>query len=236
MFSSFILGLLLATPSASTEVIVLNYYERPPFMVGQPDGSAAGLTAAPAAALFKKAGVPFRWQKTPAKRQLDEIESGAGYDCGIGWFASVERADTTMLVGPIYRDKPPVILAGPGYPIDPLKPIDEQLAERKSPVLIKDGLTYGGYITRLIRDAQLNTMLVSVEQTRMVKMLAAGRANLMFSTREEADMLLSDSAQLAEQVRAVDLGSEAAGEDRYLICSSKIDEKIIAALRAALVK
>jgi len=236
LFSPVILGLLMAMPSASSELIVLNYYERPPFMVGQPDGSAAGLTADPAAALFKKAGVPFRWQRTPAKRQLSEIESGAGYDCGIGWFGSVERADTTMLVGPIYRDKPPVILAGPGYPIDSAKPIDEQLADRKSPVLIKDGLTYGSYITRLIRDAQLNTMQVSVEQAQMVTMLAAGRANLMFSTREEADMLLSDSTQLAEKVHAVALGPDAVGEDRYLLCSSKIDEKIIAALRAALAR
>jgi len=234
LFSPIILGQLLAMPAASSELIVLNYYERPPFMVGQPDGSAAGLTADPAAALFRKAGVPFRWQKTPAKRQLSEIESGAGYDCGIGWFASVERADTTLLVGPIYRDKPPVVLAGPAYPLDPAKPIDEQLAGRKSPVLIKDGLTYGSYITRLIRDAQLNTILVSVEQAQMVKMLVAGRANLMFSTREEADMLLSDSAQLAEKVHAVPLGPDAVGEDRYLLCSSKIDEKIIAGLRAAL--
>lgn len=233
MFSLLLFGLLMAMPAAPGDVVVLQYYERPPFMVGQPDGSAAGLTADPAAVLFRKAGVAFRWQKTPAKRQLSDIQGGVGYDCGIGWFGSVERADTAQLVGPIYRDKPPVILAGPGYPIDPVKPIDEQLADRKTPVLIKDGLTYGGYITRLIRDAQLNTSLVSVEQSQMLKMLAAGRAHLMFATREEADLLLADKSAPTDKIRAVDL-TDAAGEDRYLLCSSKIDEKIIAALRAAL--
>ncbi|MEI9983078.1 MAG: transporter substrate-binding domain-containing protein [Aliidongia sp.] len=216
------------------ETVVLNYYDRPPYMVPQPDGGATGLTADPAAALFKRAGVPFRWQLTPALRQLSAIKAGAGRDCGIGWFSDAERAGYAVFIGPIHHDKPAVVLAGPGFAVPPGKEIEQLLAEAKLPVLVKDGLTYGRYVTDLIESARLNTVVVPVEQSQMVDMLAAGRAELMFATREEADLLLAAKPAAARKIRIIELAGDKGGEDRYIMCSRKLDPHIIEMLQAAL--
>src|ERR1700727_2058251 len=107
MLPALFVALLAAASATADEVpakdaVILNYYDRPPYMVPQPDGSAAGLTADPAAALFRRAGIPFRWQMTPAKRQLDTIRRGTGRDCGIGWFRADERLGDALLFRPVY--------------------------------------------------------------------------------------------------------------------------------------
>jgi polar amino acid transport system substrate-binding protein len=234
MLPFLVIGASIAAAVPAEDVVVLSYYDRPPYMVAQADGSATGLTADPAAALFAKAGLPFRWQMTPAKRQLSAIRDGAGHDCGIGWFSNAERAAYAVFIGPIYHDKPAVILAGPDFPTDPGRPIERLAAEAKTPILVKDGLTYGRYVTRLIDSARLNTSLVSAEQAQMVDMLVAGRANLMFATREEADLLIADKPGAAAKIRIIDLTGDQVGEDRYLMCSKKMDPKIIEALKAGI--
>ena len=238
MLPALFVALLAAASATADEVpardaVILNYYDRPPYMVPQPNGAAAGLTADPAAALFRRAGIPFRWQMTPAKRQLDMIRRGTGRDCGIGWFRDDERLGYAVFFGPIYHDRPAVILAGPGFAGNAEEPVEQQLQAAKSPILIKDGLTYGRYVARLIVEARLGTTPVSVEQAQMVDMLAAGRAEAMFATREEAELLIAGQPA-ARKLRILDLAGDRDGEDRYVMCSRKLDAHIIEALRAAL--
>jgi polar amino acid transport system substrate-binding protein len=238
MLPALLVALFAAAAAPAEEapgkaVIVLHYYDRPPYMVPQPDGSATGLTADPAAAMFRRAGIPVRWQMTPAKRQLEAIRRGTGRDCGIGWFRDDDRLGYAAFFGPIYHDQPAVVLAGPGFAGDPAQPVEQQLQQAKSPILIKDGLTYGGYIARLIVDAKLGTTPVPVDQAQMVDMLIAGRAELMFSTREEADLLVVGQLA-ARKIRILDLAGDRDGEDRYVMCSRKLDPSLAEALRAAL--
>ena len=229
----FAAAAVAAEDPPAKDAVILNYYDRPPYMVPQPDGAASGLTAGPAAALFRRAGIPFRWQMTPAKRQLDAIRRGAGRDCGIGWFRDDERLGYAVFFGPIYHDRPAVVLAGPGFAGNAEEPVEQQLQAAKSPILIKDGLTYGRYVARLVVEARLSTTPVPVEQAQMVDMLAAGRAELMFATREEAELLLAGQAA-ARKIRILDLAGDRDGEDRYVMCSRKLDAHIIEALQAAL--
>jgi hypothetical protein len=50
------------------ERIDLHLYVRPRYMVQSSETQISGLAADLARAAFDAAGVPFRWQKTPAKR------------------------------------------------------------------------------------------------------------------------------------------------------------------------
>ena len=225
MFSILAIVTLAAAPFSADDVVVLSYYDRPPYMVSQPDGGATGLTADPAVALFERAGIPYRWQMTPAKRQLSQVKEGTGHDCGIGWFKTAERARFAEFIGPLYHDRPAVILAGPGFPFDPARPVEQTLAEVKTLVLVKDGLTYGSYVTKLISRAQLNTSLVTVEQAQMVNMVVAGRA--------EADLLSARWLIPAETIRIIELTGDPTGDDRYLMCSRKMNPRILEALKDA---
>jgi hypothetical protein len=224
---------VMAEAAPAVEPVVLHYYDRPPYMVPQPDGAATGLTADPAAALFRRAGIPVRWQLTPAKRQLEVIRRNAGRDCGIGWFRDAERLGYAHFFGPIHHDRPAVLLAGPGIALEEGVSAEQLLADTKAPVLIKDGLTYGRYVARLITESRLNTQLVAGEQAQMVDMLLAGRAELMFATRAEAELLLT-GRPAAARIRILDLAGDGDGEDRYVMCSHALDAPTVEALQAAL--
>lgn len=83
------LGMVVAAAACiahAEELVTLHFYVRPPYMDQTEGARVRGLTADPAQAAFEKAGIPFRWQQTPTKRQLVLIESGTGLDCGVGWY------------------------------------------------------------------------------------------------------------------------------------------------------
>ena len=109
----WIWGALLCTAGAAQceDTILLSYYERAPYAVRQANGSVTGLTADPAEAAFKKAGIPFQWQLVPAKRQIVNIENARTLECGVGWYKTADRASVGKFTEPIYRDKPTVAVA-----------------------------------------------------------------------------------------------------------------------------
>ena len=83
---------LVVRPAAAQILapITLAYNDRPPYILSLPDGSAAGLTATPAAQAFKAAGIPVIWKKSPTNRQLAELKENTDRQCAVGWFKNPE--------------------------------------------------------------------------------------------------------------------------------------------------
>jgi hypothetical protein len=63
-----------SVPLTSTDVITMHYHERSPYYSSGPLG-VYGICADPAKLAFKKAGIEFHWEKTPASRQLDILKA-----------------------------------------------------------------------------------------------------------------------------------------------------------------
>ena len=88
----FMLSLTIntATCTEGDSPIFLHYNERVPYLITTPDG-VVGLTASQAALVFKKAGIPFKWKKTPSKRQMIVLKNNENCDCLVGWFKNPDR-------------------------------------------------------------------------------------------------------------------------------------------------
>lgn len=156
MHSALCMILAAAGAAHAQGTIDLHFYARPPYMVLGADGNATGLTADPAKAAFDKAGVPFRWQHTPAKRQLVLIESGNGLDCGVGWYKTPEREKFGKFTAPLYRDKPTVAIVRKQFQPQPTT-LAGVVADQALRVVMKVGLTYGQDVVDTI--ARLNMAL-----------------------------------------------------------------------------
>lgn len=228
-------GLLVVavSPVQADEGIILYFYERPPYMVKHGDGEVRGLTADPAAAAFKKAGIPFQWQLSPAKRQLAKIENGQELECGIGWYKTPEREKFAKFTAPIYRDKPTVALARPGFKSGETT-LAALVANPAVRVLMKGGLTYGQDVLRIMATAKANVQVVTGEQLALARMVDAARADFMFSPQEEASMLVSSPELGSSGLKVLTFSDVDDGDTRHIMCSKKVSDDTIARLNRAI--
>ena len=217
------------------DTIDLHFYVRPPYMVKVGEDQASGLTVDPARAAFEKAGVRFRWQQTPAKRQLVVIERGSGLDCGVGWYKTPEREKFGKFTAPVYRDKPTVAIARAKFqPRD--KALAAVVADPATRVVMKAGLTYGQDIVAIMAKAKAQVQTVATEQTNLARIVASGRVDFMFSPQEEAELLVADVEREGEELKVLMFSDVREGATRHILCSPRVSDEVIAKLNAALSK
>ncbi len=222
-----------ATTVQADDAIILYFYERPPYMVRNGDADASGLTADPAAAAFKNAGVAFKWQLSPAKRQLVKIENGHELACGIGWYKTAQREKFAKFTVPIYRDKPTVALARPDF--NPgVTTLAALVANPAVRVLMKGGLTYGQDVVRIMATAKADVQVVTGEQPALARMVNAARADFMFSPQEEASMLITLPEVRPRGLKVLTFSDVDAGNTRHIMCSKKVSDDTIARLNRAI--
>ncbi len=233
MRSTLCMILAVAGAVHAQEVIDLHFYVRPPYMVSSGADQVTGLTAGPAKAAFEKAGVRFRWQQTPAKRQLMMVESGMGPHCGVGWYKTPEREMFGKFTAPLYRDKPTVALARADF-----QPTDRALAVLAADpairIVMKIGLTYGQDVAGIMARAKAQVQLVTTEQTSLARMVASDRADFMFSPQEEADLLVAAAQQSGASLKVLTFSDIRAGTTRHILCSKQVSDATIAKLNHAL--
>lgn len=217
------------------ERIDLHFYVRPPYMVKNADVQVGGLTADPARAAFEAAGVPFRWQQTPAKRQLVMIESGTGLDCGVGWYRTPERERFGKFTAPLYRDKPTVGIARSEFQ-PRSKTLAGTVADPATRVVMKLGLSYGQDVIDIVARGKAQVMTATTEQASLARMVATGRADFMFSPQEEVGILRADVAGGVESLKVLTFADLHEGATRHILCSRKVSDATIDKLNAALAK
>lgn len=217
------------------ERVDLHFYVRPPYMVKVGDTQVGGLTAYPARAAFEAAGVPYRWQQTPAKRQLLMIESGTGLDCGVGWYKTPEREKFGKFTAPLYRDKPTVGIARADF-LPRSKTLTGTVADPATRVVMKVGLTYGRDVVGIMARAKAQVLTVTTEQTSLARMVSSGRADFMFSSQEEAEVLRADVEPGADSLKVLAFADLHEGATRHILCSNKVSDRTIEKLNAALSK
>ena len=231
-----VLCMLLGVGSVhAQDPIDLHFYVRPPYMVKAGEAQVSGLTADPAQAAFDKAGVPFRWQQTPAQRQLVMIERGSGFDCGVGWYKTPEREKFGKFTAPLYRDKPTVGIARADFHPHS-KTLAGIVADSATRVVMKVGLTYGPGVVGTMALAKAQVLKVTTEQANLARMVESGRADFMFSTQEEADILRADVDRGGEGLKVLTFPDIHAGSPRHILCSKKVSDETIDRLNAALAK
>ena len=218
----------------AAEPLTLYYNERPPYLVtrSSPD-KVVGLTADPASQAFVGAGLAPRWTAMPSTRQLVTLRESAAPACAVGWFKNPDREAVFKFTKAIYRDKPTVALARGNF--DPTsKKLAEVLHQAGLRILVKDKYSYGPWIDAQMASARPQTVVTTEENVQMVRMIAGQRADIMFSSQEEAQYLVAQSAVAASAVKILQFDDVPPGEKRYLMCSRGVSDDIIRRLDGAI--
>lgn len=235
MLSLSILSILSSTVSAESPVY-LYYDDRAPYAVTDDQGKVSGLVADPAAEAFELAGIPYKWEKVPFKRQLMTIKYNKKLACGIGWFKNPEREKFARFTDSIYRDLPAITLSkNENSALEQHRDLISLFNDKKLRLLVKEGFSYGAYVDELIREHEPS--VVSVANTtnlKMLQMLLAGRADYFFASEEEAEHIILSSGYRISQFQLQHYDDMPAGNYRYIMCSRQVTEEIIGSLNSAL--
>ena len=216
------------------EAIIVYYHERRPYYVTTPN-QVHGLIADRVNWVFKDAGIPFVWRKTPAKRQLEMIRDNAQGVCAVGWYKTPAREAFGNFTLPIYRDSPTMAIARTDNDqIRTGETLARTLSNRRLRLLHKDGYAYGKFIDDAIQHFTPREMVTTGDNLSMVKMIHTHRADYFFISKEEAEDLILCSGLPAKDFQVIRFSDVPPGNNRYLICSRKIEEMTLLRLNRAI--
>ena len=238
---SFIIRDLQSSPrpdspglAAGEDVITLHYHERPPYYITGPLG-VYGLCADPARLAFQKAGIAFRWEKTPARRQLGILKANLARDCLLGWFKNPERETFARYSTHIYIDKPAIALAlADNDRIITGRPLAETLLTGNLVLLRKSGYSYGRFVDHMIARHNPLKALTNSENVGMLKMIHSRRADYFFISEEEADALTASSGLPRSDFKYIRFADMPEGNKRYLLFSKKVETAVVEKINAAI--
>jgi len=232
-------SLTLIKPSdqpISADVITIHYHERPPYYSSGPLG-VYGACSDPAKLVFKKADIPFRWEKTPASRQLDILKDNKSRDCLIGWFKNSEREKFAKYTHFIYQDKPTIALArADNYNMKSGRTLEEVFQNDNLTLLRKNGYSYGPYIDTKISTLKPNQIMTNSKNIEMIKMIHSRRADYFFISEEEAVELTASSGLLKTEFNVIKFKNTPEGNKRYLLFSKRVEDKVIEKINKAIKK
>lgn len=209
------------------EVIVL-YHNRPPYTFLSSDGSIQGILAEPIRSSFDAAGIKFQWQQVPPKRQLLYIKSNKDRYCGTGWFKNPEREKFARFSRYIYQDKPMIaVVLAENDMINSNMTIESVFKDQRLHLLRKDGYSYGAFIDEKLKVLKPRQYQTSVNNLQMIQMLLNRRGDYFFMSHEEAVSLISTTGSSGERFKEVTFMDSPPGNKRYLLCSKKVEPRLI---------
>jgi polar amino acid transport system substrate-binding protein len=222
-----------ASGAASDAAMTVYYEERAPYQMRAGD-AVEGLTATPAARAFKAAQRKVVWEASSISRQLVILRRNASASCVVGWFKTGARQQFAKYTKPLYRDGPVVALVRPQFIFQPGNSVHDTLTSPGVRVLVRAGYSYGAYLDGEItrsRPAMVNSPLPN---SQMSELLLANRADLMFTTEEEATQLLRHLGSKAASLQVRHFSDQVPSEARYIACSGKVPDETIERLNAAI--
>lgn len=223
-------------PNISGDMIIIHYHERPPYYSTGPFG-VYGLCADPVKQAFNKAGIKFKWEKTPAAKQLELLKKSSSKICLIGWFKNSEREKLAKFSHYIYQDRPALALARADNSNIFSGITIKTLFQNKSIVLLKkDGYSYGPFIDTAILKFNPRQKITNAENIGLLKMIHAMHADYFFITEEEAQPLIYSSGLLKTDFKLIKIRDMPEGNKRYLLFSKEVEDGIINKIDAQLKK
>jgi len=216
------------------ESITVHFHERRPFYLSYKH-EVNGLIADPIAQAFNLADIAYRWQETPAKRQLDIIKQNQDKSCAAGWLKTADKETFAQYSVPIYQNQQFVaIFRAENSLVDETEQLEEVLNERRLQLLVKAGYSYGQYIDTRLTHHKPRLISTTVNNLNMLKMIQSHRADYCFMTEEEAKDLLLFSGLKRSDFKIVYFANMPAGNKRYIICSKMVDEETMDYLNGAI--
>ncbi|WP_332852479.1 substrate-binding periplasmic protein [Duganella sp. S19_KUP01_CR8] len=219
---------------AAGPALELHIVHRPPYLVVGPNLQVSGSTVEPVLRAVEKAHLDVVWREMPALRQLALLRKNSGKFCSVGWYKTPEREKFAKYSNPVSQDGPWVAVVSSRFPRTAAT-VDGILSDAKMTVLVKEGFVYGSYLDDKFSTMKAARMTTAGETPQLFNMIAAGRADVIFAPKEEAEYYLAHGVMHAEQMRFITFKEMPQGYYRYLMCSLQVDDSDIARFNAALI-
>ncbi|SFN03420.1 extracellular solute-binding protein, family 3 [Formivibrio citricus] len=214
----------------------MHYTPRPPYLTQVPQG-VAGMTADRINAVFREAGIGLVWINTPFLRQLRLIEEGNGCDCLAGVFRTPARESYARYTLPLYQDQPfHALIRAEDERIKPGASVLETFKRADLILEIKKGYSYGRWVDAQITALKPRFDVTTSESEQMLKKLAAGRVDYILMAPHEAEGLIAAAGMHPGRFRIVPFADMPPGENRYIMCSRKVEQSLIQRLDATIRK
>ena len=229
ILASLVAGNLSLLVHADQEhLILIHYHERPPYHITIENGTVIGSLAVKTERAFRLSGIPYRWVKSPAKRQLKYLQKNQNRICLSGWFKNKKREKFALFSRPIQQVGPIIGVAMlSNTRIKSNKSIESTFADNSLILLTKIGYSYGNYTDDLIKKLNPNRKLVSVENINMLNMIKSARADYMLTTEEEADSMLQQHNFSKSNYKYIRFKNMPYGNKRYILCSLIVGSGVI---------
>ena len=177
----------------------------------------------------------FRWEKTPAKRQLNILKENRSRACLIGWFKNLEREKFARYSHPIYRDKSFIALGRADNPqLISNGALDATLLNSGLVLLRKNGYSYGKLLDTMILKLGPRQKMTSAENIGMLKIIHSGGADYFFISEEEAMQLILTSGLLKTDFKTIRFSNMPGGNKRYLLFSKQVENQVIDQINSAI--
>ncbi|WP_158567943.1 MULTISPECIES: ABC transporter substrate-binding protein [unclassified Duganella] len=229
-----LLGACATVACAAGPALELHIVHRPPYLVVGPNVQVSGLSVEPVTAAFEKAHIAVVWREMPALRQLALLRKNSGKFCSVGWYKTPEREKFAKYSNPVSQDGPWVAVVSSRFP-HAAATVDDILSDANMTVLVKEGFVYGSYLDNKFSTMKAARMTTAGEMPQLFNMIAAGRADVIFAPKEEAEYYLAHGVMHAGQMRIITFKEMPQGYYRHLMCSLQVDDSDIARFNAALI-
>lgn len=224
---------VVRTGDPEPTALTIHYHERPPYYVTGALG-IYGLCCDPVRRACREAGIPIRWQKTPAVRQLDLLRFNTADEAAVGWFKNPQRERFAVYSHPIYRDRPFIALKRRDNTRIPSACRLAELLKNKDAVLLrKKGYSYGRYIDNAVNQLRPAIQDTTAGNIGMLKQLYDRHADYFFLSEEEALELVRTSGLPSEDFAVIRFSDVPEGSLRYLLFGRGVDKTIIERFNAA---
>ena len=225
---------MFCVSASAGQVIEMQVVDLPPYLIAAPDGHFGGIVVDAATRAFERAGIAVKLTDIPALRQLERLKANREALCSVGWYKTPERETFARFSDPITRDERWAALVAPKWKLPPQMTVDALLAEPDLTLLLKQGFSNGEYLDKKLPAARSHRVTTTSEMSGIFKMIEAGHGDVFFAPRDEIRYFEDAGLFDAQKVSIVTFTDLPLGQQRYLMCSKRVGNDILARFNAAL--
>lgn len=213
------------------------YIDYPPYYTTTADGKPSGLIVDIARRVFARAGVEATFTCLPSKRVILAVQEGAPV-ASLGWFKTAEREKFAQFSLPVYVNKPVevVMLQSAAGKFAPFTSLKDLVASRQLTIGRIDGHSEGTYLDQLLANYAPQTVWVTEEKVRLIRMLKNRRFDFTLLPPEEVEVLVEASGLAMSEFARQTMRDIPLGNARHIIYSRTIDPALITRIDAAIAK
>ncbi len=214
------------------KILKIYYYERPPFYYTDKDGIAKGIIIDKVKRILKKANIKYSFQSFPVKRIFLLLEENY-YACSPGWFKTEERLKKFKYTLPFYQSEKMKGVFNKNINVEEEVSLKKLFTNNYKLGLIS-GFNYGPIIEKYLKIFKPKVIRITTEPNNLIKMVALRRLDYTFFSYEHIKEFIKLYPDFAKNLKIVSIKEIKHGIKRYIICSKKVDNKLIEKMNIAI--